>query len=179
MKQVCVSGFGGQGIILTGLLLGQAGALEGMHVSGASSYGAQARGSGCKSEVVLSDHPIDYPHLIEIDFLIAMSQGTYNPYSKEVREETGFILYDQGIVTPNEDLKVEQVGLPATKSSVERLKNKQMANIVLLGGFVEITRVVSLKSVKKAIDAHVSERFKEINLKALQLGMELARHQDG
>ena len=174
-----MSGFGGQGIILAGLLLGQAGAIEGKHVSGASSYGAQARGSGCRSEVVLSDHPIDFPHLIEIDFLIAMSQGTYDQYSKEVREEKGLILYDQGIVAPNENLKVKQTGLPATRSSVERLKNKQMANIVLLGGFVEITRVVSLKAVKKAIDTHIGERFKEINLKALRLGIELARHRNG
>jgi 2-oxoglutarate ferredoxin oxidoreductase subunit gamma len=177
--QVCLSGFGGQGIILAGLLLGQAGVIDGRYVSGSSSYGAQARGSECRSEIVFSDHPIDYPHLIEVDHLIAMSQKTYDPYSKEVKEDSGFILYDHGTVTPKENLKVKQVGFPATEYSVKKLKNKQMANIVLLGAFVEITKLVSLKAIKKAICTHVSERFKEINLKALQLGMELARHRNG
>ena len=176
ITQVCLSGFGGQGIILAGLLLGQAGVTDGRYVSGSSSYGAQARGSDCTSEIVFSDHPIDYPHLIEADYLIAMSQKTYDLSSKEVMEGSGLILYDQGIVTPKEDLKVKQVGFPATEYSVKKLKNKQMANILLLGAFVEITKLVSLKAMKKAMSTHVSEQFKEINLKALQLGMELARH---
>ncbi|MEI9477846.1 MAG: 2-oxoacid:acceptor oxidoreductase family protein [Deltaproteobacteria bacterium] len=179
ITQVCLSGFGGQGIILAGLLLGQAGVIDGRYVSGSSSYGAQARGSECKSEIVFSDQAIDYPHLIEADYLIAMSQKTYDLYSKEVREGSGLILYDQGIVTPKKDLKVKQAGFPATEYSVKKLKNKQMANILLLGAFVEITKLVSLKAMKKAISTHVSERFKEINLKALQLGMEMARHWNG
>lgn len=177
--QVCLSGLGGQGIVLAGLLLGQAGVIDGKYVSGSSSYGAQARGSECKSEIVFSNHPIDYPHLTAVDFFIVMSQRTYDLYSNDVREGSGFIIYDEGIVKPKEGLKVVQVGLPVTEYSVKKLKNKQMANIVLLGAFVEITKVVSFKAIKKAIRTHVSKRFKEINLKALQLGMELVRHRNG
>lgn len=179
ITQVCLSGFGGQGIVLAGLLLGQAGVIDGKYVSGSTSYGAQARGSECRSEIVFSNDPIDYPHVITADFLIVMSQRTYDVYSSNVRKESGFIFYDQGIVTPKEGLKAAQVGLPATEYSVKKLKNKQMANIVLLGAFVETTKLVSLKAMKKAIRTHVSERFKEINLKALRVGMELARHRNG
>jgi 2-oxoglutarate ferredoxin oxidoreductase subunit gamma len=179
ITQVCLCGFGGQGIILAGLLLGQAGVIDGRYVSGSSSYGAQARGSECRSEIVFSDHPIDYPHLIEADYLVAMSQKTYNDYAKQVKKDSGLILYDQGLVSPNDDIKVRQVGFPATEISVKKLKNKQMANIVLLGAFVETTKLVSLAAIKKAIRIHVSDRFKEINLKALVLGMDTARRRHG
>ena len=84
MIQVRLSGFGGQGIILAGLLLGQAGVIEGKYIAGSDSYGAQARGSGCKSEIVFSDGPIDFPHLITSDILVAMSQGAYHTYCKDV-----------------------------------------------------------------------------------------------
>ena len=71
-----LSGFGGQGVVLAGILLGQAGVIDGKYVSGSNSYGAQARGSGCKSEIVFSDGPIDFPHLTTADILVAMSQGS-------------------------------------------------------------------------------------------------------
>ena len=90
IKQIRMSGFGGQGILLAGALLGEAGVIEGKWVSGSNSYGAQARGSGCKSEIIFSNAPIDYPHLTTADFLVAMSQGTYDLYVRDVREWVGF-----------------------------------------------------------------------------------------
>ena len=179
IKQVRLSGLGGQGIVLTGLLLGQAGVIDGKYVSGSNSYGAQARGSQCRAEIVFSDRPVDYPHLIVADFLVSMSQGTYDLYSKEVKEGAGLILYDQGFVTPREGLALEQRGVPATEGSVKELKNKQAANIVLLGAFVEITGIVSEKAIREAISVHISERFQALNLKTLQLGMKLRRRSHG
>lgn len=177
--QIRLSGFGGQGIILAGLLLGEAGVFDGRHVSGSNSYGAQARGSGCKSEIVFSEGPIDFPHLTTADILVTMSQGTYNIYCKDVRESTGVIFYDQGLVNPREDLKVRQMGVPATEYGLKKLKNKQVANIVLLGALVETTKIISPKAIRKAIHTHVGERFRRLNLKALRLGMELGRQTHG
>ncbi len=174
IKQVRLSGFGGQGVVLAGLLLGEAGVMERRYVSGSNSYGAQARGSGCKSEIVFSDRPIDFPHLTTTDILVAMSQGAYDIYCEDV-EESGLILYDQGPLTPKEGLKVKQRGVPATEISVKKLKNKQVANIVLLGALIEITKIVSQKSIRKALALHISERFRVLNLKALQTGIELGR----
>jgi 2-oxoglutarate ferredoxin oxidoreductase subunit gamma len=179
IKQVRWSGFGGQGVVLAGLLLGEAGVIEGRYISGSNSYGAQARGSGCKSEIIFSDSPIDFPHLTMADILVAMSQGAYNIYCGDVREESGLIFYDQGLVTPKEELKLKQFGVPATEVSVKRLKNKQVANILLLGALVKTTRIVSPKAIKKAIAIHVSERFQSLNLKALRIGMELGRRFNG
>jgi 2-oxoglutarate ferredoxin oxidoreductase subunit gamma len=174
IKQIRLSGFGGQGVVLAGVLLGHAGVMEWGYVSGSSSYGAEARGSGCKSEIVFSDRPIDFPHLTTADILVAMSQGAYDIHCEDVKE-SGLILYDQGLLTPKEELKVKQRGVPATEISVKKLKNKQAANIVLLGTLIEITKIVSQKSVRKAIALHISERFRGLNLKALQTGIELGR----
>jgi 2-oxoglutarate ferredoxin oxidoreductase subunit gamma len=179
IKQVRLSGFGGQGVVLAGLLLGQAGVYDGKHVSGSNSYGAQARGSGCKAEIVFSDGPVDFPHLTTADILIAMSQGAYNIYSGDVREESGLILYDQSLMTPKETLNVKHLGIPATDVSVKRLKNKQAANIVFLGALIEATGIVSPIAIRKAISMHVSERFRPLNLKALRTGMELGRKAHG
>jgi len=172
--QVRLSGFGGQGIILAGLLLGQAGVIEGKYIAGSDSYGAQARGSGCKSEIVFSDGPIDFPHLITSDILVAMSQGTYHTYCKDMKE-SGIIFYDQGLVTPEQRLNVEQRGVAATEISIKRLKNKQVANILLLGVVVETTKIVSPKSIQKAITFHIGERFRALNLKALRTGIEFGK----
>ncbi len=174
ITQVRLSGFGGQGIILAGLLLGQAGVIEGKHVAGSGSYGAQARGSGCKSEIVFSGSPIDFPHLITADILVAMSQGTYHTYCDDVREQ-GLIFYDKGLVTPKEGLSVKQRGVAATEISIKKFKNKQVANIVLLGAVVEATKMVSSKTIRKAITLHIGERFRALNLKALRTGMELGK----
>jgi 2-oxoglutarate ferredoxin oxidoreductase subunit gamma len=179
IKQIRLCGLGGQGIILLGALLGQAGVLEGRYVSGSNSYGAQARGSGCNSEIVFSENPIDYPHLITADILVAMSQGTYTLYSKEMKDSSGLILYDNGLIQPVERLNVNQVGIPATEFAVKELKNKQVANIVILGALVESTNIVSKVSIQKAITLHVGKRFRTLNLKALRIGMALGRRKDG
>jgi 2-oxoglutarate ferredoxin oxidoreductase subunit gamma len=177
--QIRLSGFGGQGVVLAGILLGEAGAIDGKYVSCSNTYGAQARGSGCKSEIVFSNGSIDFPHLTTADILVAMSQGAYNMYCEDIEEDSGLILYDRTLVSPRAELRVEQMGVPATEVSVKRLKNKQVANIVLLGVLIEKAKIVSPKAMRKAIALHVSDRFRTLNLKALQVGVELGRREHG
>jgi len=175
IRQVRLSGFGGQGVVLAGVLLGEAGVIDGRYVSGSNSYGAQARGSGCKSEIVFSDGPIDFPHLITADILVALSQGAYDLYCGDIKESGGIILYDQGPVTPREGLDLKQIGIPATECALKQLKNKQVANIILVGALIETTKLVSSEAMEKAMKTHVSERFRALNLEALRLGLELGR----
>lgn len=179
ITEVRLSGYGGQGVVLSGMLLGAAGVLDGKFVAGSNSYGAQARGSGCKAEVVLSSSPIDFPHLTKADILVAMSQGAYDLYCRDMKEGEGLILYDSGLVKPKEDLTVKQIGLPATETAVKKLGSKQVANIVFLGALTEITKVVSSRALRRAIQEHVSERFRSLNLKALAEGMALGRKSHG
>ncbi len=175
IRQVRLSGLGGQGVVLSGVLLGQAGVMDGKYIAGSDSYGAQARGSRCESEIIFSDGPIDYPHLMIPDILVAMSQGAYDFYSQDVREGSGLILYDGGLVKPRQELKVRQLGIPATEHAVKRLENKQVANIVILGALIETTQIVSARALQKAMVLHISERFRKLNLRALRLGMELGK----
>jgi 2-oxoglutarate ferredoxin oxidoreductase subunit gamma len=179
LKQVRLSGFGGQGIVLAGVLLGEAGVIDGKWVSGSNSYGAQARGSGCKSEIVFAEGPIDFPHLTTSDILMALSQRAYTLYRGDVREGTGVVVYDKGLVQPQEDLPVKQFGVGATDWAVQELKNKQVANIVLLAALAEVTGIVSAGALEEALGVHVQERFLEINLKALQAGRKLGRRAHG
>ncbi|MFB3885887.1 MAG: 2-oxoacid:acceptor oxidoreductase family protein [Thermodesulfobacteriota bacterium] len=179
ITQVRLSGLGGQGIVLAGILLGEAGVIDGKYVAGSNSYGAQARGSICQSEVVFSDSPIDFPHLTTADILFAMSQGGYDIFCEDVKEKSGLILFDQYQVAPKEGLNVIQIGIPATEYALKRLKDKQAANIVLLGALIETAKTVSPGAMKKAIHAHVSEPYRGVNLKALRTGMELGRQLHG
>ena len=173
ITQVRLSGFGGQGIVLAGILLGEAGAIDGKYVAGSNSYGAQARGSSCLSEIVFSNGPIDFPHLTTADILVAMSQGAYDIFCEDVKETSGLILFDPYQITPREGLNLMQTGIPATEYALKRLKDKQIANVVLLGALIAITKIVSVKAAQKTIRTRVSEGFRRLNLKALEIGIEL------
>ena len=173
IQQIRWSGFGGQGVVLAGVVLGQAGVIDGKNVSTSNSYGVAARGAACKSEIIFSGGPIDFPHLLTADIFVAMSQGAYNTYCRDVRPDSGLILYDEGLVTPQMDLKVEQVGISATETTVRKFKEKQVVNIVLLGALAELTGLVSPQALRKAILIHVSKPFQALNSKALSLGRQL------
>jgi 2-oxoglutarate ferredoxin oxidoreductase subunit gamma len=179
ITQIRLGGFGGQGIVLAGVLLGHAGVIEGKQVSVSNSYGVAARGSDCKSEIIFAESPIDYPHLIAADYFVAMSQGAYNTYLKDVRPDSGLVLFDEGFVKPREVPQVAQKAVPATNSAIARLKDRQAANIVLLGALVEASGIVTVKAIRKAIMTQIDERFRALNLKALSLGMELGRQLHG
>lgn len=175
MVQVRISGFGGQGIVLAGVLLGQAGVLEGKYVAGSNSYGAQARGSGCKAEVVLSDSPIDYPQVIAADILVVMSQGGYQQYQSEVKRPAGLILYDQGLVRPEAGSGVQQIGIAATDQALKQFKTQQPANLVMLGALIAVGHLVSIEAMGKAIRLEIPERFRKTNLQALKIGVKLGK----
>jgi len=179
ITQIRLGGFGGQGIVLAGVLLGHAGVIEGKQVSVSNSYGVAARGSDCKAEIIFAEGPIDYPHLIAADYFVAMSQGAYNAYIKDVRPGSGLALLDEGFVRAREIPEVAQKSVPATHSAIAKLKERQAANIVLLGALVEVSGIVSVKAVQKAIRTQIDERFRALNLKALSLGMELGRQLHG
>ena len=171
IMQIRLSGFGGQGIVLAGVLLGHAGVGEGRRVAGSNSYGAQARGSACKAEVILAESPVDFPHVLEADVLVAMSQGAYDRFVEETKP-SGLVIYDSQLTTPKA-VNILHQPVPATEVAVREIGNKQVANIVMLGAMVTLTRVVSEKSMETAVCDHVPPRFKDVNIKALRRGFEL------
>ena len=174
IKQVVLCGFGGQGIVLAGTMLGQAAFNDGKWVSGTNSFGAAARGGSCRAEVVISDRPIIFPHVIEADILIAMYQTAYNKYIGEVKRDEGVVIYDERFA-PEEIKGLKYVPIPATKAAIEELNREIVANVIILSAAVEMTGVVTKEALRSAVEEIVPERLKELDLKAVDIGFKLGR----
>ena len=173
IKLVRLCGFGGQGIVLAGTILGYAGVSDGKGVAGSNSYGAEARGGACRADVMISDKPISFPHIIKADILIAMYQRAYDRYIESVNNENGMVIYDQQLVDAREIVGLKQVGVMATSTAIKELNNKQVSTIVMLCAAAEITGIVSRDALIAAIEKNVKDRFKKLNLKAAELGFAL------
>jgi 2-oxoglutarate ferredoxin oxidoreductase subunit gamma len=173
LRQIRFGGFGGQGVVLAGMILGHAAVRDGNWVSGSNSYGAQARGGSARSEVVISTEPITFPHVIQSDIFIVLSQSAYHSFITDVAEQGALVIYDDLLVKPHEVDGVQQIPVPATNTAIHELQSKQVANMVILGASVAITGVVTRKALISAIRENVAERFKELNIRAFQVGYDL------
>jgi 2-oxoglutarate ferredoxin oxidoreductase subunit gamma len=174
IKQAILCGFGGQGIVMAGTILGQAAFNDGKWVSSTNSYGAAARGGACRAEVVISERPIVFPYVIAADMLIAAYQTAHDRYIGRVKPGEGVVIYDERFV-PAETKGLKYVGIPATRTAIEELNNGMAANVIILSAAVEITDVVSKRGLKSAIEGIVPERLRELNLKAMNIGLRLGR----
>ena len=172
IKQVLICGYGGQGIVLAGTVLGQAAFKDGKWVGGTNSYGAASRGGACRAEVVISDQPISYPYVIEADVLVAMFQTAYDKYIGEVKAG-GTVVYDDRFVAPRKIDDLKQVPVPATATAIDELKNEIVANMVMLGAAVQLTGLVTRDALRSAIAETVAERLRELDLKAAATGFRL------
>ncbi|MBM4447768.1 MAG: 2-oxoacid:ferredoxin oxidoreductase subunit gamma [Chloroflexi bacterium] len=173
IKQALICGYGGQGIVLAGTILGRAAFNDGKWVGGTNSYGAASRGGACRSEVVISGQPISFPYVIEADVLIAMYQTAYNKYIGEVKSKGGIVIYDEQFVSPSKIDGLKQVPIPATRTAIEELKSEIVANMVMLGAAVELTGLVTKKALRSAVAETVAERLRALDLKAVEAGFRL------
>ncbi|MFZ5585827.1 MAG: 2-oxoacid:acceptor oxidoreductase family protein [Thermodesulfobacteriota bacterium] len=174
--EIRLGGLGGQGVILAGVLLGQAAVNQGLFAAGSNSYGAQARGSTCQAEVVVAAGAIDYPHVEAADLLVAMSQGAYDAYRSQMAPD-GVILYDSSLVTP--DGEGRQFGLAVTETAVSELNNKQVANVVWVGVAAGFTGWFDQQALERAVADNVPARFLELNRRALARGLQMGRELRG
>lgn len=169
--EVRIAGFGGQGIVTAGILLGEAAVLiEGKNAVQTQSYGPEARGGASRSEVIISDESIDYPRVVKPDILIAMSQEAYDKYKDDLKAN-GILIIDEDLVRVQADERVIRV--PATRAA-EELGNRLAANVVMLGALAQISRVVHPNSLRRVIKDRWPKHA-ELNLKAFDKGMELAK----
>ena len=175
MIQVRFAGLGGQGIILMGEIMGEAAVMEKKYVGKTSSYGAEARGSACKSDVVISESWIDYPEVTEADVLGCMSQGTYEQNKAKVNAAGGTIFIDTQLIKPDPSIAIKHIPIPATEKALKDLGNRMVANMVLLGAMVKTMGLVREESLLRALSNRVPPSFLELNKKALALGLELGK----
>lgn len=171
-----LSGAGGQGMILAGVILAEAiGIFDGKNVVQTQSYGPEARGGASRSDVVTSPEEIDYPKALHLDVLLALTQESYDNYASLIKPE-GLLIYDSDRVNVGDKkANFEVMGIPISKVAREYIGREIVTNIVSLGVIAEKTRIVSKESLEKAVLKRVPKGTEEINRRALQVGYELAQ----
>jgi 2-oxoglutarate ferredoxin oxidoreductase subunit gamma len=170
--EIRFSGAGGQGLITAGIILAEAASIiEGKHAVQSQSYGPEARGGASKSEVIISDDPIDYPKATVVDACLAMTQESADKYANGIKAG-GVLLLDSDFVKrePKGDFKIYK--MPIMRTAKEDLGREIVANVVALGAMIALTDVVSREAGEKAVLRRVPEAFKELNKKAYSLGFE-------
>jgi 2-oxoglutarate ferredoxin oxidoreductase subunit gamma len=171
--EVRLSGSGGQGLVLGGVILAEAVALyEGINAVQTQSYGPEARGGASKSEVIISDEEIDYPKATQIDLLLTLTQESCDKYSPDLKDG-GIILADSRMVTKLPEGNYKVYHLPIIDTAKEKVGKVFVANIVALGAIAGLMDDVSFESVEKAVLSRVPKGTEELNKRALKLGHEL------
>ncbi|MEW6069972.1 MAG: 2-oxoacid:ferredoxin oxidoreductase subunit gamma [Candidatus Thermoplasmatota archaeon] len=171
-KEILLAGFGGQGIILAGYIIGKASSLyDGKNAVFTQSYGPEARGGACSAEVIISDETIDYPYVTTPDVVVVMAQEACRKYANKVAEN-GVLIIDKDLVSLNKEVLPRGVKLykiEATKIA-EQLGKKIVANIVMLGYFTKVTNIVSVDAMKKSLLDSIPKGTEKLNLEAFELG---------
>jgi len=170
--EIRIAGLGGQGVVLAGQILGRAAVYDGKQVVQTQSYGAEARGSAAKSEVIISDEKIGFPIVRRCDVLVAMSQTALEKNRKDLKEN-GILVVEEDMVIVAPDIKAKVFKVSATKTSEAELKSKIYANVVMLGALTRITGLVSKEAVEKAIVDSVSAEAREKNINAFRIGFQI------
>jgi len=174
--EIRFGGFGGQGIVTMAVILGEAISLiEKKQCVQTQSYGPEARGGATKSELVIDDEEVDYPKVQEPDVFVAMSRAAYLEYIDGLKED-GILIIDEDLVEVEGDLPdgVKVYKIPATRIADLDVGVKQATNVVMLGALTAITGIVTPKGLRKQI-VDRWPRFKETNLKALELGLKAGK----
>jgi len=174
--EIRIAGFGGQGVVTIGRILGEAFSIyEGKNSVNTQSYGPESRGGACRSEVVVSDGEIHYPHVRKADLFIALSQVTLDTYIADLREG-GILLLDPNSVkdVPRRD-KYQVYEVPAMEIA-HNIGGVKFQNSVALGALYPlIAHMIKESSLRKAISGNVPPETVEINLRAFERGMRYAK----
>jgi len=175
---IVFSGFGGQGVMLMGQVLAQAGMLENKFVTWFPSYGPEMRGGTANCTVVVSDEPVASPVVETPTEVVAMNIPSLLKFEQKVKEK-GCLFINSSVVDikpKRTDIRIFEI--PANEIA-EKLSSVKVANMVMLGSFVAVTECVSIDSLIEAMKHKLSSKNSEIidlNIKAIFEG---ARHVGG
>jgi len=172
VNELRISGFGGQGVIRCGYIIGKTAALyDHKHATLTQSFGPEARGSACSAQVLIDDKPIRYPYVSVPDTVVAMSQEAYDKFGGDITDG-GTLLNDEDLVKPGDVTGGPKLyAVPATRLA-EQIGNRIVANIVMLGFFTAVTGLISSEAAREALPSSVPERFVDLNIKAFERGYE-------
>ena len=170
--EIKVGGFGGQGIILSGYIIGKAVSLHDKKNSALTqAYGPEARGGACSADLVVADDEIHNPFFKAADILVLMSQESFNRFAPKLKKE-GLLLIDEDLVEPHDVSGGTRLfTIPAMKIA-EGLGKRIIANIVMLGFFTSMADVVSKEAMEASIKSSVPKGTEELNLTAFRAGFD-------
>ena len=170
--EVRIGGFGGQGVVTMAVVAGETASLyDKKFVVQTQSYGPEARGGASKSEIVISDEEIDFPKVQTPDVFVVLSRAAFLAYIDGLKDD-GILIVDEDLVKIESDIPdtVKVYKIPATRIAAKEVGSKQATNVVMLGAFAVITKVLSLEGLKAQIEEKWP-RFLKSNMLALELGM--------
>jgi len=173
LTEIRIAGFGGQGVILSAIVLGKAASIfQGAFATMTQNFGPEARGGACSAQLVLSDSPILYPYVTRPDILVVMSQEAYARFIPELKDG-GILIVEQDLVrvSDSDNKKFQVYSIPATRIA-EVLGKRMVLNSVMVGFFTAVTNLLDPDAVGKAVADSVPASFRELNLKAFEKGLE-------
>jgi 2-oxoglutarate ferredoxin oxidoreductase subunit gamma len=176
--EIRITGFGGQGVVLSGHIIGHACAVNaGEHATMIQSFGPEARGSACSSTLVVSDSEVLYPYIHRPDVFIVMSGEGYDKYRDELKDK-GTLIYEKDLVQPKLKKGQPSYGCPSTRIA-ESLGRSIVQNIVMLGFFAAATDVVAIEAMREAVQHSVPPGTEELNLRAFDAGADFYKQEYG
>ncbi len=168
-----LTGSGGQGLILAGIIFAEAALLDGNNSLQSQSYGPEARGGASKAEVIISKEEIDFPKVQVPNVLLSLTQVACDKYSSEIADD-GIFIIDETVNVEDVKASVKLYRVPILKTAVEEVGKSIVANIVAIGFITELTGLVSKENVEAAILNRIPKGTEELNKKALEHGYKLA-----
>jgi 2-oxoglutarate ferredoxin oxidoreductase subunit gamma len=170
VTEMRVAGFGGQGVIMAASVIGKAACLyQNSYATMVQNFGPEARGGACSAGLILSDEPILYPYVTQPEIMVILSQEAFAKFAGEISPK-GLLLIEQDLVrVTNLKTGVRVYSVPATRLA-EELGKRMMLNIVMVGFFAAVTKLVDTEALRKAVASSVPPHTRELNLKAFEAG---------
>lgn len=174
-QEAIFSGFGGQGVLTMGMLLGYAGIIEDKEVTWMPSYGPEMRGGAANCITIVSDDFISSPIISRFDTVMALNQPSVDKFESGVKPG-GIMIYDStNIIHPPKRTDISIYAVPGSEEAV-KLKNTKVLNMIMLGSFIKLNKTVKEETIYKALGQLLPERYHKLiplNIQAFQRGMEL------
>jgi 2-oxoglutarate ferredoxin oxidoreductase subunit gamma len=170
--EIKIGGFGGQGVILSGYIVGRAATIyDNRHATMIQAFGPEARGSACSVQLIVSDEPIAYPYITRPDILVVMSQEAFSKFSPELAPG-GLLITEKELVSLHGLRKdIRHMEIPATRIA-EELGRRMVLNIVMMGFLSAVTDIAGVGAMREAVRASVPKGTEELNLLAFERGYE-------
>lgn len=172
--EILVGGVGGQGVVLSGILLGTAATLfEGKKAVQTQSYSSELRGGSTRAEVIISEEPVTDPQVRKPDILIALAEDAISKYIHRIKPR-GLLVIDSDLVKGAKPGDYEILAIPATSIADKEMGNIVVANLIILGALLKKTGLLSVEAMEKAIEVSVPKKAITLNVNAFRRGLQLS-----